>query len=153
MVRAHREVCGLDLSAFDTGDGAAAGEILVLEAVIVLMAFWAQFRFYPLLLVHAVLWPVVTVPMAILLMRPAKAALVTLKLRHRASEMGLWGLRARSGRVSELRGRFEAQYGVCTERDDRLVCTPDIVVEDCDPAAECAFVRLVHIKPVRTRAR
>jgi uncharacterized protein (DUF983 family) len=32
---------------------------------------------------------VVTIPLAILLMRPAKAALVALQFRHRASEMGL----------------------------------------------------------------
>ena len=89
VVRARCEVCGLDLSACDTGDGAAAGVILVLGAIIVVMAFWVQFRFYPPLWVHAVLWPVVTVPLAILLMRPAKAALVALQFRHRASEMGL----------------------------------------------------------------
>jgi uncharacterized protein (DUF983 family) len=39
--------------------------------------------------VHAVLWPIVTVPLAIALMRPLKAALVALQFRHRASEMGL----------------------------------------------------------------
>jgi uncharacterized protein (DUF983 family) len=39
--------------------------------------------------VHAVLWPVVTIPLAVLMMRPAKAALVALQYRHRSSEMGL----------------------------------------------------------------
>lgn len=88
-VRERCEVCGLDLRAHDVGDGASVGVILVLGAVIVILAFWVEFHFSPPLWVHAVLWPLVTVPLAILLMRPAKAALVALQFRHRASEMGL----------------------------------------------------------------
>ncbi len=89
VVRDRCDVCGLDLRACDTGDGAAAGVILVLGAIVVVLAFWVEFHFAPPLWVHALLWPVVTVPLAILLMRPAKAALVALQFRHRASEMGL----------------------------------------------------------------
>ena len=63
--------------------------ILVLGAIVVALAFWVEFHFYPPLWVHAILWPVVTIPLAMLLMRPAKAALVALQYRHRASEMGL----------------------------------------------------------------
>jgi uncharacterized protein (DUF983 family) len=36
-----------------------------------------------------VLWPVVTVPLAIALLRPFKAGMVALQFRTRASEMGL----------------------------------------------------------------
>ena len=82
-------VCGLDLRQADTGDGAAALVILVLGAIIVGLAFWVEFRFSPPLWVHAVLWPVVTVPLAILMIRHAKAALVAMQFRHRSSEMGL----------------------------------------------------------------
>jgi uncharacterized protein (DUF983 family) len=88
-VRDRCEVCGLDLREHDAGDGAAVGVILVLGAMIVGLAFWVEFRFSPPLWVHAVLWPVVTIPLAILMMRPAKAALIALQFRHRASEMGL----------------------------------------------------------------
>jgi len=88
-VRESCEVCGLDLSANDAGDGAIVGVILVLGAVVVALAFWVEFHFSPPLWVHAVLWPAVTIPLAIVLMRPAKAALVALQFRHRASEMGL----------------------------------------------------------------
>lgn len=88
-VRDTCEVCGLDLRANDAGDGAVVGVILVLGAVIVALAFWVEFRFEPPLWLHAVLWPIVTVPLAIVMMRPAKAALVALQYRHRASEMGL----------------------------------------------------------------
>ena len=88
-VRDRCEVCGLDLRDCDTGDGAIVGVIMVLGAVVVALAFWVEFRFSPPLWVHAVLWPVVTIPLAVLMMRPAKAALVALQYRHRASEMGL----------------------------------------------------------------
>jgi len=60
-----------------------------LGAIVVILAFWVEFRFNPPLWLHAVLWPVVTIPLAVLMMRPAKAALVALQFRHRASEMGL----------------------------------------------------------------
>ncbi len=88
-VRPACEVCGLDLSKVDTGDGATVGVILVLGAIVVGLAFWVEFRFNPPLWVHAILWPAITIPLAILMMRPAKAALVALQYRHRASEMGL----------------------------------------------------------------
>ena len=88
-VRDRCEACGLDLRECDTGDGAIVGVIMVLGAIVVGLAFWVEFRFSPPLWVHAVLWPAVTVPLAVLMMRPAKAALVALQYRHRASEMGL----------------------------------------------------------------
>jgi len=82
-------VCGLDLRQSDTGDAGAVGVIMVLGAIVVGMAFWVEFRFEPPLWVHAVLWPVVTFPLAILIMRPVKAALVAAQYRTRATEMGL----------------------------------------------------------------
>jgi len=88
-VRDRCDSCGLDLRDCDTGDGAIVGVIMVLGAVVVALAFWVDFRFSPPLWVHAVLWPLVTIPLAVLMMRPAKAALVALQFRHRASEMGL----------------------------------------------------------------
>lgn len=88
-VRDRCDVCGLDLRAHDVGDGATVAVILLLGAIVVALAFWVEFRFSPPLWVHAVLWPVVTVPLAILMMRPLKAALVALQFRHRTTEMGL----------------------------------------------------------------
>lgn len=82
-------VCGLDLRAHDTGDGPAALLILVLGAIIVIGAFWVEFTFNPPFWVHVVLWPSITLPLAVLMMRPLKAGLVALQFRHRASEMGL----------------------------------------------------------------
>lgn len=88
-VRAACEHCGLDLTASDSGDGATALVILALGALIVGLAFWVEFRFAPPLWVHAILWPAVTVPLAIVMIRPVKAALIALQFRHRSSEMGL----------------------------------------------------------------
>ena len=80
-------VCGLDLRGHDAGDGAIVGVILVLGAIIVTLAFWVEMRFEPPLWVHAVLWPVVTIPLAILMMRPAKAALIAQQYRYRKSAL------------------------------------------------------------------
>jgi uncharacterized protein (DUF983 family) len=81
--------CGLDFGNSDTGDAGAVGVIMVLGAFVVGMAFWVEFRFEPPLWVHAILWPVVTIPLAVLIMRPVKAALVAAQFRHRPTEMGL----------------------------------------------------------------
>jgi uncharacterized protein (DUF983 family) len=82
-------VCGLDLSKVDVGDGAVVPVIMVLGAAIVGLAFWVEFSFNPPLWLHVVLWPVLTIPLAIVLMRTAKAALVAQQYRHRSAEMGL----------------------------------------------------------------
>lgn len=88
-VRPLCEHCGLDLAQNDAGDGAAALVIMVLGAIIVGLAFWTEFHFGPPLWVHAVVWPVLTVPLAILMIRSTKAGLIAMQFRHRASEMGL----------------------------------------------------------------
>jgi uncharacterized protein (DUF983 family) len=61
--------------------------MLLLGAIVVGLAFWVDVRFEPPLWLHAIIWPVVTLPLAILMMRPLKAALVALQYRHRSSEM------------------------------------------------------------------
>jgi len=82
-------VCGLAFGGSDTGDAGAVGLIMVLGAIVVIMAFWVEFHFNPPLWVHVVLWPLVTFPLAVLLMRPMKACLVALQFFHRSNEMGL----------------------------------------------------------------
>ncbi len=87
-VRPFCPVCGLDLQAHDTGDGPAVLVILVLGAIVVAMAFWVEFHLEPPLWVHAVLWPIVTVPLALLMMRPLKAAFVAVQYRHMSGGAG-----------------------------------------------------------------
>ena len=76
--------CGLDLSGQDSGDGPAVLGIFVLGALAMIGAFLVEFRLSPPLWVHAVLWPVLLIPAAVLMMRSAKAALIALQWRHRA---------------------------------------------------------------------
>jgi uncharacterized protein (DUF983 family) len=80
-------VCGLDLRAHDAGDGPAVLAIFVLGALLIGSAMWLEFSAQPPLWVHGVLWPAVCVPLAVAVMRPAKAALVALQYRHRRDEM------------------------------------------------------------------
>lgn len=88
-VRDTCAVCGLDLRQHDSGDGPAVLVFFLLATIIVALVFWVEFSFAPPLWVHAVLWPTITIPLAIALMRPFKAAMVALQFQHRASEMGL----------------------------------------------------------------
>lgn len=83
------DVCGLEFGKTDTGDATAVPMLLVLGSIIVGLAFWVEFRFSPPLWVHAVMWPIVTVPLAILMMRPLKAGFVALQFRTRPDQMGL----------------------------------------------------------------
>lgn len=86
-VRERCRSCGLHLGQHDTGDGPAVAVILVLGAIIVGLAFWVEFKFEPPLWLHAIIWPSLTFPLAILMMRPFKAALLAQQYRHRQSEM------------------------------------------------------------------
>jgi uncharacterized protein (DUF983 family) len=88
-LQAACSVCGLSFAGSDTGDAGAVGVIMVLGAIVVGMAIWVEFHFSPPLWVHAVLWPLVTIPLAVVMMRPVKAALVAAQFRHRPEEMGL----------------------------------------------------------------
>ena len=88
-VRDRCAVCGLDLRGADAGDGAAVGVIFVLSVLVIGAALWVDVAFRPPLWVHAVIWPIVMLPLAVVLMRPAKAALIWSQYRNRPSEMGL----------------------------------------------------------------
>ncbi|MBR0680997.1 DUF983 domain-containing protein [Roseomonas eburnea] len=82
-IRESCESCGLDLRAHDAGDGPAVAGIFFIGAVTVGLALWVDVRFEPPLWVHAVLWPALVLPLSVLTMRVAKAALVALQWRHR----------------------------------------------------------------------
>ncbi len=88
-LRDHCLVCGLDLTGADVGDGLAAPLILVLGFLMVGLAVWVEFTFSPPLWAHALLWPTLTIPLAIALMRPLKAFLVAQQFRYRPETMGL----------------------------------------------------------------
>ena len=88
-IRDRCPVCGVDLQGSDSGDAPAVAVIFLLSPILIGAALAVEFSLSPPLWIHAVLWPVVGIPLAILMMRPLKAAVVGIQFRNRAAEMGL----------------------------------------------------------------
>ena len=82
-VRQECEVCGLDLSAQDAGDGPAVFVILFLGAIVVGLAALVEINFAPPIWVHLLFWPPVIVVGAVAMLRPLKAGLIALQYHHR----------------------------------------------------------------------
>ena len=85
-VRDRCDVCGLDLTTRQTGDGPVVLVMLLLGTILVGAAFWVEFHLEPPLWVHAVVWPIVGLPLALAMMRPLKALFVALQYRHETPE-------------------------------------------------------------------
>jgi uncharacterized protein (DUF983 family) len=82
-VRQTCEICGLDLSAQDAGDGPAVFSILFLGLIVVGLAAWVEIRFSPPIWVHLLLWVPLILVGAVAMLRPLKAGLIALQYRHR----------------------------------------------------------------------
>lgn len=78
--------CGLDIAAFNVGDGPAAFLTLILGAVIVAAAITLELTVHPPAWVHVLLWPLATFAGVIWSLRLAKAALLAAEYRNRAAE-------------------------------------------------------------------
>jgi uncharacterized protein (DUF983 family) len=78
--------CGLDLSAFNVGDGPAAFLILIIGALIVGLAITVELSFGPPWWVHVLLWLPLTTAAVIVSLRLAKGLLLALEYKHRAQE-------------------------------------------------------------------
>lgn len=85
-VRPRCEVCGLDYSFADAGDGPAVFVILIAGFVVVACALIVEFKFAPPLWVHALLWLPLIVATTLLPLRPLKGLMVALQYHHRAAE-------------------------------------------------------------------
>jgi len=81
-------VCGLDLSKQDSGDGPAVFVIFFLGAIFVPLVLWFEFTFEPAWWLHALIWPPLVIAVAIALLRPMKGFLVAQQFRHQASDSG-----------------------------------------------------------------
>lgn len=81
-VRGACEVCGLDLSAQDAGDGPAVFVILFLGLIVVALAALVEIKFSPPIWIHLVLWTPFIIVGAIAMLRPLKAGLIALQYRH-----------------------------------------------------------------------
>ena len=80
------QVCDLNLSAEDAGDGPAVFVILILGFVIVGLALWVEFTFAPPLWVHPLLWFPLIIIASIGLLRIFKATLIALQFHHKAGQ-------------------------------------------------------------------
>jgi uncharacterized protein (DUF983 family) len=81
-VRQACEVCGLDLSAQDAGDGPAVFVIFFLGLIVVGPAALVEISFAPPIWVHLLLWTPLIIGGAIVMLRPLKAGLIALQYRH-----------------------------------------------------------------------
>jgi uncharacterized protein (DUF983 family) len=81
-VRPACEVCGLDLSAQDAGDGPAVFVILFLGFIVVALAAFVEIELSPPIWVHLLLWTPLILGGAIVMLRPLKAGLIALQYRH-----------------------------------------------------------------------
>ena len=82
------DVCRLDFSKADSGDGPAVFLIFILGALAVLLAY---LMLYVLALPEWISWLILVVGViggSLLLLRPAKAIMVALQYRNRAGEFG-----------------------------------------------------------------
>ncbi len=81
-VRARCDVCGLDLSNHDSGDGPAVFVILFLGAVVVGLAVALEVAFTPPMWVHAAVWIPLILGLSIVLLRLFKGVLIALHYRN-----------------------------------------------------------------------
>jgi uncharacterized protein (DUF983 family) len=80
--------CGLDFSRMDVGDGFVVPILMVLGFGIVGGAIWFDFTYHPPLWLHAMIWPPVTLALALLMTRYLKSFLAVQQYHVRRTEMG-----------------------------------------------------------------
>jgi uncharacterized protein (DUF983 family) len=78
--------CGLDIAAFNVGDGPAAFLTLVIGALVAALAITLELAASPPWWVHALLWPPVTLALILGSLRIAKGWLLALEYRNAARE-------------------------------------------------------------------
>mgnify|MGYP006275260071 CR=1 FL=1 len=83
------DVCGLDFSSEDAGDGPAVFIIFVAGLIVVPLALFLELAATPPIWVHALIWGPVTIGVCLALLRPFKATLFALQYKHAAREARL----------------------------------------------------------------
>lgn len=79
-------MCGLDYTQFNVGDGPAAFLTLIVGGIILALALVVEFKAHPPLILHLLLWPVLTVACVVGSLRVAKGMLLTLEYKNKAAE-------------------------------------------------------------------
>jgi uncharacterized protein (DUF983 family) len=78
--------CGLDIAAFNVGDGPAAFLTLVIGAIVAAAAIILDLSVSPPWWVHVLIWPIVTLGLIVGSLRVAKGWLLALEYRNAARE-------------------------------------------------------------------
>jgi len=86
QVAEHCDHCGLALARHDSGDGPAVFLVFILGAVVTPLALWVGLTWAWPLWLHAVVWSVVVLGLAVGMLRPAKAYFLALQYRHRPED-------------------------------------------------------------------
>jgi len=79
-------VCELDYSFADAGDGPAFFVMSIVGFPIVFLALLVEVRFVPPLWVHMILWLPVSIGLCLIFLRPCKGILFALQYKHAAEE-------------------------------------------------------------------
>lgn len=85
-VRPQCEVCGLDFTFADSGDGPAFFVMSIVGIVVIGLALWVEFAFSPPIWLHLVMWCALSIALSLALVRPSKGVLVALQYHHKAEE-------------------------------------------------------------------
>ena len=85
-LRERCEVCGLDYSFADAGDGPAVFVILIAGFIVVGAALIVEFLYQPPFWVHALLWGPLILITTLGPLRPLKGLLIALQFHHKAEE-------------------------------------------------------------------
>ena len=86
VVRDTCERCGLSFAFADSGDGPAVFGIFILGFVVLGGALILEFKVGPPVVVHALVWGLLTPLVAFFLLRVLKATLIALQFKHKAEE-------------------------------------------------------------------
>lgn len=90
-LRPRCDICGLDYSFADAGDGPAVFIILIAGFIVVAAALVTEVLYRPPFWVHAALWLPLIVIVTLGPLRPAKGLLISLQYFHKAAEGRLDG--------------------------------------------------------------
>jgi uncharacterized protein (DUF983 family) len=85
-LRPRCDVCGLNFSFADAGDGPAEFRILLAGFVVVGCALVVEVLYQPPLWLHALLWGPLILAVTLLPLRPMKGLMIALQYHHKAAE-------------------------------------------------------------------
>jgi uncharacterized protein (DUF983 family) len=80
------DVCGLDYSFAEAGDGPAGFVILITGFIVVGAALFVEMAYAPPYWLHALIWGPLAILLPLLLLRSFKGVLIALQYKHRAEE-------------------------------------------------------------------